>query len=123
MGACGGGGCVGPDGAWLPVGARWETGDGCSACWCAPGGDIECEADACACDPGSEWWRSYVATDPMMCQLIDYACPESTTGFSNACGCGCQQSASCPQYIDCMPPKGCDPAAVQQKCPYTKIAF
>ena len=35
--------------------------------------------------------------------MIYFVCPENTSYFSNACGCGCEQSQSCPQWINCMP--------------------
>jgi hypothetical protein len=93
--------------------------DGCNTCSCENGG-VACTKLACACDPGKEWWRSYIATDPQKCLLADYACEPSTTPFSNACGCGCEEDASCPPFIDCMPPSDC--SALVKKCPFSGVA-
>ena len=86
--------------------------DGCNTCTCGPDGAVSCTEIACACDPAKEWWRHYVALDPASCAAIDYACPPNTTMFSNACGCGCEEDASCPPFFDCEPPATCDPAAL-----------
>ena len=51
----------------------------------------ECEAATNSCDcphpytPGIE----YASQDPMVCALIDFACPEGAQGFGGECGCGC----------------------------------
>lgn len=55
--------------------------------------------------------------------VIDFVCPELTTYFGNACGCGCEQSADCPEYFNCMPPSPCDEDAIKTKCPYSGIAY
>lgn len=78
------------------------------------------------CDPKKEWNRNYVTTDKNQCALIRYTCPTNTTHFSNDCGCGCEQAASCPEYFNCMPGPGaapCDTNALLAKCPYSKIAW
>jgi hypothetical protein len=106
-----------------PVGASFPSLDGCNTCTCTGSAQVACTEKACACDPKVEWWRNYVATDPSTCQVIDYTCPPNTTGFSNGCGCGCEQAASCPQWFDCMPPATCDAAALQAQCPYSGIAY
>jgi hypothetical protein len=95
--------------------------DGCNTCTCASDGSIGCTKIACACDPTAEWWRDYVGTSPQQCATILYACPEHTTPFSNSCGCGCEQDASCPQWFDCKPPAPCDPDLLE-KCPYSGVA-
>ena len=82
--------------------------------------------DLAACNPGAEYERSYVASSPALCATIRYTCPAKTTGFQNDCGCGCEQSAACPQYLDCMPGSGpgdplCDTSSGD--CPYTVRAF
>jgi hypothetical protein len=97
--------------------------DGCNTCTCGEAGTIGCTEMACTCDPKKEWYREYVTTNPKTCELIDYSCPPNTTGFWNACGCGCEQSASCPEYFDCMPPEPCNPEALQLECPYSGIAY
>ena len=97
--------------------------DGCNKCECLGDGSVSCTEINCPCDPAKEWWRDYVAEDPQTCAVIDYACPENTVAFSNACGCGCEQDASCPQYFDCMPPAGCNVPDLKKKCPYSGIAY
>jgi hypothetical protein len=97
--------------------------DGCNTCTCGSDGSVGCTKVNCACDPAKEWWRHYVATDPATCMVIDYGCPMNTVGFDNACGCGCEQDASCPQTFDCMPPANCDVPKIMAQCPYSTIAF
>lgn len=103
------------------VGESFPARDGCNTCTCQPSG-VSCTDMACACDPGREWWRDYIATSPSKCAAAIYTCPEHTTQFANACGCGCEQDASCPESIDCMPPApDCD--ALRARCPYSSVAF
>jgi len=97
--------------------------DGCNTCTCGADGAVGCTKIACACDPSKEWWRHYVATDPATCMVIDYGCPPNTVAFSNGCGCGCEQDASCPEWFDCMPPASCDVPKIMEQCPYSGIAF
>lgn len=97
--------------------------DGCNTCECTADGTVACTEIACSCDPQAEWWRDYVSTDPQECQLIDPNCPANTASFGNACGCGCEQSAECPQYFDCMPPNQCDVPALHEQCPYSDFAY
>jgi hypothetical protein len=83
-------------------------------------------ADSGACDPAAEQhMRSYVGTSPAQCAVIDFMCPVNTTYFSNACGCGCEQSPSCPEWFDCMasPQTQCDIQQIQTQCPYSGIAY
>lgn len=108
-------------GVEYPAGATFPALDGCNKCTCNSDGTVGCTEIACPCDPANEWWRNYVATNPKTCEVIDYACTGNTTPFTNACGCGCEQDASCPQVIDCKPPKPCDPALIE-KCPYSYVA-
>jgi len=104
------------------IGQQFPSLDGCNTCICTDQG-ISCTEINCPCNPEKEWWRSYVATDPAKCALIDYACIENTKPFQNACGCGCEQDPSCPEYFDCMPPSPCNPEEIKKKCPYSKIAY
>jgi hypothetical protein len=63
---------------------------------------------------------------PDTCPVIKYTCPEGTSHFSNACGCGCEQSADCPEWFNCMPGPDappCDTDAIKTKCPYSGIAY
>lgn len=98
--------------------------DGCNSCQCGATGAVSCTEKACTtCSPKDEWWRHYVGTSPQQCALIDFMCPASTGYFANACGCGCEQAASCPQWFNCMPPASCDPAKIKEQCPYSGIAY
>ncbi len=96
--------------------------DGCNKCTCSSG-LASCTEINCPCDPGQEWYRDYVSKSPKECATISYACPENTTAFSNACGCGCEQDPSCPQWFDCMPPAGCNVPQIKKQCPYSGIAY
>ena len=103
------------------IGQQFPALDGCNTCTCTDQG-VSCTEKLCPCNPDAEWWRNYVAKDPQQCMLIDYMCVENTKPFSNSCGCGCEQDASCPQYIDCMPPApNCD--ELKKKCPYSGVAY
>lgn len=132
--------CVG--GCWAPVdgaceylgvsysvGATFPAGDGCNECDCLADGTVSCTAMACPpCDPEAEiHMRSYVSEDPEMCMLINFTCPENTTVFGNDCGCGCEQSPTCPEWFNCMPTTNeeepCDEEAIRIKCPYSGIAY
>jgi len=103
-------------------GSSFPALDGCNTCTCEAGA-VGCTELACMCNPAAEWWRDYVSLDPKECELIDYGCPTNTTGFNNECGCGCEQSAACPEYFDCMPPSPCDPEQIAIDCPYSGIAY
>jgi hypothetical protein len=63
-----------------------------------------------SCEPGAQPWRNYVSTSPDQCQLIDFYCEVGTTGFTDWCGCGCEQPSWCPEWVNCMP--GAVPAFV-----------
>lgn len=97
--------------------------DGCNTCTCGSDGSVGCTKMACACSPKDEWYRKYVATSPSQCAVIDFLCPSNTTYFANACGCGCEQSSSCPQWFNCMPPASCDETKIKTECPYSGIAY
>lgn len=108
-----------------PPGATcYENAICCSSVWCAK---QPAPADAAVCDPVTEYGRNYVATSPGQCAVILFACPANTTYFVNACGCGCEQSPTCPEWASCMPGPGTvDPLCTtsgQALCPYTKIAY
>lgn len=108
-------------GTTYKAGDTFSALDGCNKCECSNQG-VSCTDLDCPCDPAKEWWRSYVAKSPDECAVIDYVCQKNTTGFSNACGCGCEQDESCPQYIDCMPPApNCE--ADHEKCPFSMLAM
>ena len=84
-------------------------------------------AGGASCDPAVEYNRKYVTTRPATCALIDYACPASTLMFQNECGCGCEQPASCPEWVDCAPRVDMRPpdplCADSGACPYTQRAY
>jgi hypothetical protein len=81
------------------------------------GTTILCRDDAC--DPESEHNRNYVALGDA-CLTVKYACPENTDSFRNDCGCGCEQDASCPEYVDCMPGGDLPPECSDETlCPFT----
>lgn len=77
------------------------------------------------CDPSSEYNRSYKSKSVTQCQVIDYRCPTNTSMFTNDCGCGCEQAASCPPWVDCMPgPDTPEPlCSASDSCPYTVRAM
>jgi hypothetical protein len=110
------------------VGDSFASRDGCNTCGCVvnPDGttDIACTERACMCSPEKEPYHQYAGTSPDACKTIDFACPSDTTMFSNACGCGCEQSDECPNSFDCTGPGTmmgtCDPA-LMAKCPYSEI--
>jgi hypothetical protein len=87
------------------------------------GNTIYCADDFC--DPESEYNLQYVAMGAS-CLLADFACPPQTEYFSNQCGCGCQQHASCPPAINCQPGPDPNPNCSDEilaKCPYSPRAL
>lgn len=84
---------------------------------------IVCQQGALECDHEANVHLHYVGDSPQECQVIDYSCPEYTTGFSNGCGCGCEQPSSCPEFLDCEPGGSVDPLCNSEECPYTPRAF
>lgn len=89
------------------------------------GSTITCRRNT-ACNPVTEYNRNYVATSPSSCQVIKYSCPANTSMFSNACGCGCEQASTCPEYANCMPGSLVDPSQLcgdGTLCPYTERAM
>ncbi len=102
-------------------GTSFASIDGCNTCECLSDGTVSCTEEACACDAAAEWWRDYVATSTAECAVIDYSCPPNTTGFENACGCGCEQSHACAESYDCAPPKSCDVQQLAADCPFSTI--
>lgn len=110
------------EGQGYTLGESYPAGDGCNICTCGAGGESLCTTATCgpSCDPATEWWRSYAATSPAECEVIDFECPPNTTSFGNACGCGCEQSSTCEQTYDCSE-GACDPEQVAADCPYSTI--
>jgi len=109
-------------------GEQFPADDGCNSCVCTEDA-VACTEMYCPpdCDPDEEYWRAYMALSPEDCALIDFVCPESTEYFFNDCGCGCEMSRDCPEYIDCMPVQPADSPCNDQnffeRCPYTEIVW
>lgn len=121
------GGCL-YNGKTYAVGASYPASDGCNTCSCVSTGMSICTALACPmCDPVAEQYqKKYFSTDPTQCTVIDFSCPVNTTYFSNACGCGCMQDPTCPDWFNCMPgpdAQACNLQQIQMQCPYSGIAF
>jgi len=76
-------------------GASFPATDGCNQCSCT-NGVMSCDNVACTCSPKSEPWRLYQKTNASECATFEASCPQGTSAFSNACGCGCEQSLDCP---------------------------
>ncbi|AKT37495.1 hypothetical protein [Chondromyces crocatus] len=111
------------EGQAYPEGASFPAADGCNTCSCTADGSVACTEMACECNPETEWWRDYIGQSPAQCEVIDYACPENTEAFGNACGCGCEQSAECQETYNCMPPSDCNVEEIQAQCPYSQIVY
>ena len=102
-------------------GTSFPSIDGCNTCECQSDGTVSCTELACTCDAAAEWWRDYVATSTAECAVIDYSCPDNTTGFENSCGCGCEQSSACAESYNCTPPNNCNVPQIMIDCPYSEI--
>jgi hypothetical protein len=80
-------------------------------------------ADGGTCGGPAPRGVHYVSTSLEKCALIDYACPSGTTGYSDACGCGCRQPDTCPDYVNCQPTPAPGPmnplCAANGPCPYS----
>jgi hypothetical protein len=89
------------NGSVHPDGTSFSATDGCgSQCSCSAG-TVRCSDLTCACNMSLQSHRSYVATDVTTCDTVDFSCPKNTTRFFNNCGCGCEQSQSCPESFSC----------------------
>lgn len=84
---------------------------------------ITCDVGLVICDLGPQPNRHYIAGPAIECEGIDFACPEHTLGFSDHCGCGCEQPDSCPEVIDCEPGGEMDPLCDSNECPYSTRAL
>ncbi len=106
------------------VGDTFPGEDGCSTCTCMDDGSVQCTAAACACEPEEEWYRDYVGDAEECGMMAAPLCPEHTTYFSNACGCGCEMSQECPAGLNCMPGGEIDDLCNEglDQCPYTQVA-
>lgn len=104
------------------AGTTFPSTDGCNSCQCAADGSVACTDKACGCSADKPWNKQYAGSSPEQCALIDYECGASTKPFSDGCGCGCEQDASCAEWIDCSPgTTSC--ASMKQKCPLSQIAY
>lgn len=116
------------EGAWFDYGETFPAADGCNTCTCLEDGGIACTEMACIdeCNSETDWWRRYVATSREACAAVRFACDPNTTPFFNDCGCGCEQSAQCAEWYDCMPSPdgpGCDLEWIRTNCPFSGIAY
>lgn len=84
----------------FPNGASILSTDGCNSCSCSEG-TVTCGDVPCACDPNVEYWRRYEKANASDCAVVDFACPPGSSVFTNACGCGCEQSRECPREVFC----------------------
>jgi hypothetical protein len=105
------------------AGATFPASDGCNTCTCDASGSVGCTEMACICNPTAEWYRDYIGTSSTVCAVIKFTCPVNTTYFSNDCGCGCEQAASCPEWLNCMPPTPTPCSDMQLQCPYSQVAY
>lgn len=88
------------------------------------GGGMTCLKTSVVCDRAAEYNRRYQYADTTACQTANITCPSNTTVFKNACGCGCEQSATCPQWVDCMPGGTLSPMCSDStNCPFTLRAL
>jgi hypothetical protein len=117
------------DGTTYLPGDTFPDVDDCNLCTCMNDGLVACTRRACLpddCAPEAELWREYVATSPEQCAVIRFVCEGATSYFANACGCGCEQSETCPEWFNCMPsPDGpaCDLDWIRTNCPFSGIAW
>jgi hypothetical protein len=89
------------------------------------GGAVGCTRKACACNPEQEKSRRYKMRDPSQCKAALFGCDPGTKPFFNDCGCGCEQPATCPASVNCMPGPGsqpCNQDEIKKTCPFTEIA-
>ena len=104
-------------GQWYRSGANFRATDGCNQCSCFDG-TVSCGNSTCSCDAGWQYWRYYEKADAGQCDTIDFACRAGTSVFTNACGCGCEESPDCPAFMVCVEDNGgglCPSATI---CPY-----
>jgi hypothetical protein len=119
-------GCAPEDVGCRPVSAC------CSTIWCHKvptivdgGGPVDAAPDARTCSDPPPKGVHYLGMGN--CAAIDYICPKGVSYYKDACGCGCRQDVTCPDYIDCEPTGSSVPrdprCSDQSVCPYTIRAF
>jgi hypothetical protein len=107
------------------VGEGFPSADGCNTCSCMEDGSVACTKKACACSPETETNRRYKMRDASQCKAALFQCDPGTKPFFSDCGCGCEQPATCPQFVNCMPGPGAQPCnedEIKKSCPFTQIA-
>jgi hypothetical protein len=103
------------------TGETFRSNDGCSTeCTCTAG-VVTCDAQSCDCNVSTWRHRLYVSLDVSECATLDLSCPKNSTPVFDSCGCGCEQSQTCPEVFDCSTtPDGSDVSAggsEGQDCP------
>jgi hypothetical protein len=88
------------------------------------GGGMTCLKTSIPCDRTAEYNRRYQYADTTTCQTASITCPTNTTVFKGACGCGCEQPATCPQWVGCMPGGTLSPMCSDSTlCPFSGRAM
>jgi hypothetical protein len=89
------------------------------------GARFVCQKLNMACQRASDFGRRYRFADTTSCRSSLSVCPVNTKGFSDACGCGCEQASTCTEWVDCMPgPASQSPLCADSTlCPYTLRAL
>ncbi|MBI4509230.1 MAG: protease complex subunit PrcB family protein [Deltaproteobacteria bacterium] len=128
--ACENGACVVVEGKYCEYnGRRYKVGesfpadDGCNRCSCLESGFVACTERACPveCDYNN-YNKKWLSKSFEECtRMGDYMCVDGTKSFVNSCGCGCEQPADCPEWINCMPPRDC--SAERARCPFSQVAW
>jgi hypothetical protein len=104
------------------LGETFPAVDGCNTCACSSTG-VNCTTLDCPCKPEVEWWHEYVSKDVAQCMTLEIACKTHTVSFVNACGCGCEESKTCPYVWDCSTWHVNCPAGADDKsfCPFASV--
>jgi hypothetical protein len=108
-----------------------STTTACYSNWayqCAPRTEwITCLKPSVVCDRLTDYNRRYYKAGTDICERFDFLCDldSALKRFDNACGCGCEQPATCPQSVDCMPgAQTFDSLCTDTKsCPFTVRAM
>jgi hypothetical protein len=83
-----------------------------------------CSKPAFTCDRAAQYNRKYQHADTSICHATSLTCTQNTARFDEVCGCGCEQDAGCPKYVDCMPGSSLDPLCSDStRCPFTLRAL
>jgi hypothetical protein len=68
--------------------------DGCNTCECVETDKVTCTTEDCGCDRASESSRTYLSPTVTRCTTAIITCVDGYSSFVNACGCGCEPSAT-----------------------------